>query len=159
LRRTLFECEPAVTTELLRIFKAHKACSEETAAKLLRTPRMKLHLAPVESRLPRWPAKKTQNRGESERPDGTEARKRKPFEPSAPSHALLRKYNRDVLYEEVWEEPMQRLAAKYGISDVGLAKACRKLRVPLPGLGYWAKKAAGKKVPKRPAPPTLPNSR
>ena len=54
---------------------------------------------------------------------------------------------------------MQTLAAKYGISDVGLAKACRKLRVPLPGRGYWAKKAAGKKLPKRPALPTLPNSR
>jgi hypothetical protein len=154
LRRTLFECDPAVTTELLKIFTAHEACSEETSAKLLRTPRMKLHLAPIESRLPRRPAKKTQNRGESERLDDTEARKRKALEPSAPSYALLRKYNRDVLYGEVWAEPIQKLAAKYGISDVGLAKVCRKLRVPVPGRGYWAKKTAGKKVRKRPAPPS-----
>jgi hypothetical protein len=159
LRRTLFECDPAVTTELLKIFKANEACSEETSTKLLRTPRMKLHLAPVESRLPRWTPKKTQSRGESDRPDDSDARKRKPFEPSAPSYALLRKYNREVLYEEVWARPMQTLAAKYGISDVGLAKACRKLRVPLPGRGYWAKKAVGKKLPKRPDLPTLPNSR
>jgi hypothetical protein len=158
LRRTLFECDPAVTTELLKILKAREACSEETAAKLLRTPRMKLHLAPVENRLPRWATKKAQNRGESDRSDGTEARTQKPLEPSAPSYALLRKYNREVLYEEVWAQPMQTLAAKYGISDVGLAKGCRKLRVPLPGRGYWAKKAAAKRIPKRPALPALPTS-
>jgi len=155
LRRTLFDCDPAVTTELLEIFKPHEACSEETLARLVGTPRMKLHLAPVENRLPRWPAKRTQNRGNSDRPDDTETRKRKRFEPPAPSYALLRKYNRDVLYEELWTQPMQKLAAKYGISDVGLAKACRKLRLPLPGRGYWAKKSAGKKVPKRPALPPL----
>jgi hypothetical protein len=44
---------------------------------------------------------------------------------------------------------MQNLAPKYGVSDVGLAKACRKLHIPLPGRGYWAKKAAGKSVPER----------
>jgi hypothetical protein len=159
LRRTLFECDPAVTTELLKIFKAHEACSEETSTTLLRTLRMKLHLAPVESRRPRWPAKKIQNRGESEGAADTKTRKQKLFEPSAPSYALLQKYNREVLYEEVWAEPMQKLAAKYGISDVGLAKACRKLRVPVPGRGYWAKKAAAKKVPKRPALPALANVR
>jgi hypothetical protein len=67
----------------------------------------------------------------------------------------LRKYNRDVLYEEVWTEPVQKLAKKYGVFDVGLAKACRKLRVPLPGLGYWAKRMAGKQVRMRPALPAL----
>jgi hypothetical protein len=155
LRRTLFECDPAVTANLLRIFKAREACSEEISGKLLRTPRMKLHLAAVESRLPRWPAKKTKSRRNSDGPDDTEARNRKPIEPSAPSYALLRKYNREVLYEQAWAEPVQKLAERYGISDVGLAKTCRKLRVPLPGRGYWEKKSAGKKVPKRPALPTL----
>lgn len=41
---------------------------------------------------------------------------------------------------------MWTLAKKYGISDVGLAKVCRKLTIPLPGRGYWAKKQAGQKV-------------
>src|SRR5260370_19497119 len=50
------------------------------------------------------------------------------------------------MYEETWSQPMWTLAKKYGISDVGLAKTCRKLGVPVPGLGYWAKKTAGKKV-------------
>jgi hypothetical protein len=40
-------------------------------------------------------------------------------------------WNRDELYEEVWATPMQTLAKKYGISDVGLAKICRKLVIPV----------------------------
>lgn len=47
--------------------------------------------------------------------------------------------SRKQLYEEVWSQPMQRLAEKYDISDVGLAKACKRAGIPLPGRGYWAK--------------------
>jgi hypothetical protein len=42
--------------------------------------------------------------------------------------------------EEVLKNPVQQLAKKYGASDVGSAKAWRKLGVPLPGLGYWTEK-------------------
>lgn len=41
---------------------------------------------------------------------------------------------------------MARLAESYGISGNGLAKICQRLNVPYPPRGYWAKKAAGKKV-------------
>lgn len=44
---------------------------------------------------------------------------------------------------------MTKVAAEYGISDVGLKKICGKHRVPVPGRGYWAKKAAGKPVKRR----------
>jgi len=47
---------------------------------------------------------------------------------------------------------MWTLAKKYGISDVGLAKVCRKLTIPLAGRGYWARKQAGQKVPQDPLP-------
>lgn len=49
-------------------------------------------------------------------------------------------WNREELYEEVWSAPVRKVAKKYGISDVGLAKVCRKLSIPLPGRGYWTKK-------------------
>ena len=62
-------------------------------------------------------------------------------------------WNRDELYGEVWATPMKTLAKKYGISDVGLAKTCRKLAIPLPGRGYWAKKEAGQEVKQPPLPP------
>jgi len=46
LRRSLVECEPAVTIELLRLFRQHNACPAERVHKLLGTPRMKEHLKP-----------------------------------------------------------------------------------------------------------------
>ena len=61
-------------------------------------------------------------------------------------------WNRDELYQEIWSIPMWTLAKKYGISDVGLAKVCRKLTIPLPGRGYWARKQAGQKVSQEPLP-------
>lgn len=55
---------------------------------------------------------------------------------------------REQLYDLVWSEPMQRLAKQIGISDVAVAKHCRKLGVPVPERGYWAKLQAGKPVEK-----------
>lgn len=46
-------------------------------------------------------------------------------------------WNRVELYNEVWNQPLVKLARKYGISDVALGKACRKLRIPHPGRGDW----------------------
>ncbi|PCJ61073.1 MAG: hypothetical protein COA65_02320 [Rhodospirillaceae bacterium] len=53
---------------------------------------------------------------------------------------------REELFKQVWERPMTKVAADHGISDVALKKICDKHRIPVPGRGYWAKKAAGKKV-------------
>jgi hypothetical protein len=61
---------------------------------------------------------------------------------------------REALYEEAWATPLTTLAKVYGISDVALAKVCRRLNVPLPGRGYWAKVAAGHAVKKWPLPKT-----
>jgi hypothetical protein len=61
-------------------------------------------------------------------------------------HVTIR-YERDKLYQEVWAEAVTTVAKRYGISDVGLRKICKKLSVPLPPLGYWAKLAAGSKSP------------
>lgn len=69
-----------------------------------------------------------------------------------------RRVTREQLYEDVWKEPMRTLAQRYGLSDVGLAKTCKRLRVPVPGRGYWAKKAAGKRVRQSPLPPFPPTS-
>jgi hypothetical protein len=64
---------------------------------------------------------------------------------------------REQLYELVWTEPMQVLGPRYGMSDVGLKKACTRLRIPTPGRGYWAQKAVGK-APRRTSLPKLPAS-
>lgn len=61
-------------------------------------------------------------------------------------------YERDRLYAEVWAEPVIKVAERYGVSGVALAKTCRRLGVPLPPRGYWAKAKVGK-APERPALP------
>ncbi|MBZ5700405.1 MAG: RWP-RK domain-containing protein [Acidobacteriia bacterium] len=48
-----------------------------------------------------------------------------------------RTLTRNDLYERVWSTPMRKLASEFGVSDVGLAKICRKNGIPLPGMGYW----------------------
>jgi hypothetical protein len=63
------------------------------------------------------------------------------------------KWNRESLYEEVWQNPVSKVAEKYGISDVAIAKVCRKLKIPVPGRGFWAKKSAGYAIKRVPLPP------
>jgi hypothetical protein len=62
------------------------------------------------------------------------------------------KWDRQELYEKVWQFPLRKLAAGYNISDVGLAKICHKLKIPLPGLGHWTKIACGHTIPRPPLP-------
>jgi hypothetical protein len=59
---------------------------------------------------------------------------------------------RQQLYERVWSEPMTKVAAEIGVSDVALKKTCRRLNVPTPERGYWAKLAVGADVNKPPLP-------
>jgi hypothetical protein len=61
-------------------------------------------------------------------------------------------WNRQELYEKVWQFPLRKLALEYGISDVGLSKVCRKLEIPLPGLGHWTKIACGHTIARPPLP-------
>src|ERR1700689_2840406 len=56
---------------------------------------------------------------------------------------------RKELFELVWTTPMSKLAARFGVSDVALAKTCAKFDIPRPGRGYWQQLAAGIK-PRRP---------
>ncbi|WP_296710913.1 hypothetical protein [Rhodoblastus sp.] len=38
--------------------------------------------------------------------------------------------------------PLSKLSKIYGVSDVAIAKRCKRLEIPLPGRGYWAKRYA-----------------
>ena len=65
--------------------------------------------------------------------------------------------SREDLYALVWSEPMTRLSRRFGLSDVGLAKACARMLIPVPGRGYWAQKEVGR-APRPTRLPTLPAS-
>jgi hypothetical protein len=78
---------------------------------------------------------------------------------SAPSGEQTRRrprvhrISRKDLYRLIWSEPITALAERFGISDVGLAKVCRRSDIPAPPRGYWAKTEAGGKFRR----PDLPN--
>jgi hypothetical protein len=148
-RRGLFECEPDVTLELVERMMKNGACDEGMIHNLLRTPAMKKHLAPVSRNFARlgFDVRTKEQIGEEE---WREEAHRKWI-----LRDLMSRYNREKIYEEIWAEPILHVAKRYSMSDVGLGKVCKKLKIPRPGLGYWAKKAAGKPIPKRPPLPDL----
>lgn len=63
-------------------------------------------------------------------------------------------FTREDLYKMVWERPVLIIAKEIGVSDVAVAKACRKAGIPLPNRGHWAIVKAGRtvKVPPLPKP-------
>ena len=63
--------------------------------------------------------------------------------------------DRTRLYELVWEEPMLKVAARFGVSSSYMARICTLMNVPRPERGYWAKLAVGKPQKK----PELPESK
>jgi hypothetical protein len=66
------------------------------------------------------------------------------------------KSSRRELYDRIWATPMSKLARELDISDVGLAKFCRRYGIPRPARGYWAKLAVGK-APRKPKLPASEN--
>jgi hypothetical protein len=64
--------------------------------------------------------------------------------------------SREKLYEEIWAEPITVVSKRYGVSDSFLVRICKRLNVPRPPMGYWAKLAAGKKSPKALLPDSKP---
>ncbi|MCA1607589.1 MAG: hypothetical protein LC775_19465 [Acidobacteria bacterium] len=149
VRRNLYECEPDVTSEIVEQLVKHSAGLQDTIHNLLRTPAMKKHLIPAARKLGLlgFDVRTVEQKAEDER--------QKEVYRQWALRDLASRYNREEIYNEIWSEPIQHVAKRYNLSDVGLAKVCRKLNIPRPGRGYWAIKAAGKTTPKRSPLPEL----
>lgn len=138
-----------MTLKLVEGLVKRGACTPDTIQNLLRTPAMKKHLTPVAQKLVslgfdvRTPEQKIQDKRQEE------AYRKWALQ------ELVSRYSREEIYKEIWLEPIRRVAKRYKLSDVGFAKVCKKLNIPRPGLGYWAKRAAGKPVQKQPPLPKL----
>jgi hypothetical protein len=61
-------------------------------------------------------------------------------------------FRRDALYELVWTAPVMEVAKRLGVSDVALAKLCRRANIPIPGRGYWARVESGQHLDRTPLP-------
>lgn len=71
------------------------------------------------------------------------------LKPTRHAHYL----KREDLYQLLWTAPVAEIAARMGLSDVGLAKACRRADIPLPPRGHWAKVGAGQRIVQAALPP------
>lgn len=67
--------------------------------------------------------------------------------------------SRKELYDLVWSVPMSVLCKRFGLSDNGLRKRCKAMNIPMPSLGYWAKRQNGKKTEIVPLPPDYPEGK
>lgn len=65
---------------------------------------------------------------------------------------MEQRFRRQQLHDLVWSEPLSALAPRFGMSDVALAKICKRHSIPIPGRGHWAKLKAGKPSPRLPLP-------
>jgi hypothetical protein len=163
LRRDLLKIEYGSDFAWLlqRLAKPHY-CDERIFAELVRTPAIRERMTRhgLGGLLPPAAAKRGANRLHSSRhvqPKGQSPENQHeswlasltPEERAAIFRNLI---SREQLYEEVWAEPITKVAVRYGVSDVAVAKWCRKLNVPRPGRGYWARKAAGRRLRQWPLP-------
>jgi ankyrin repeat protein len=155
--RNLLKADPELVIDVFGLLKEHGACGQDTIHKFLDTPSMRHHLAGKEWHLRRLGLKCSETRLAP--PVSNHSASRVSIHPPLRiTHRLLARFNREKLYQEVWLQPMAKLARDYGVSDVALAKTCRKLMIPVPGRGYWAKVAAGKRIKSRPPLPPLPTA-
>jgi len=76
-----------------------------------------------------------------------------PAEEPTRKRPRVHRISRKDLYRLIWSEPLTALAERFGISDVGLAKVCRRSDIPAPPRAYWAKTEAGGKFQR----PDLPD--
>lgn len=71
---------------------------------------------------------------------------------------MNREFTRKELHDLVWSQPMRAIAQSIGISDVALAKHCKKANIPVPSRGYWARHQAGKRTFQVELPPRFPGA-
>ena len=62
-------------------------------------------------------------------------------------------FRRQDLYNLVWTAPVTEIAGRLDLSDVALAKLCRRAAIPIPGRGHWARTESGQQISPSPLPP------
>jgi len=177
IRRQLVKTSNRVFIDVMKLLAKDAHCSPEVLKELGRTPAIRARMKEV-GFFPRSPEEQP-SRFERPRPRPTRSREvlakfgvgvPKPPKTAKTPPPLPRtvrigarraggqeiRLDRAGLYERVWSEPVAKVAEKWGLSGPGLAEGCRRLKIPLPPRGYWAKLGAGRRV-RRPPLPKLPS--
>jgi hypothetical protein len=138
IRQSLLKVQDYHLKTIVSRLKRPEICSPETYQELFRTPRIQQRLTALG--LVKKPVGEREKRKEEIRRHRREVSR------------LMSRYNRAALYEQVWSQPAQEVAKAYGISGVRLGKVCRKLNLPVPPRGYWARVRSGYTVKRPPLP-------
>jgi len=103
-----------------------RGCFPEVINDLVRTPAIRRHLAPEarKLRLLGFDVRTDEQKREDER--------QKKAAQQWSINQLASRYSREEIYEQIWSEPIQHVAKKYNVSDVYLARVCKKLNIPRP---------------------------
>jgi hypothetical protein len=161
VRRILLGVPDRRFVELMKLLATRDHCATETLTELARTPAMrtrmkKVGFIPLPSDDPK---SHNQYRPTGSRDIlakcGVEPPKPKKVEPTVPSLVRIGPWRRnsqevrltrEELFERVWSQPATEVAQQWGLSGRGLAKACGRLKIPMPPRGYWARLRAGQRV-------------
>jgi hypothetical protein len=131
VRRLLLKVSDYHLRTIISRLRRPEICALETYMELTRTPTIQARLLAL---------------GLMKKPVSERERRKQEFV------RLASRYDRTTLYEQVWSQPVQEVAKSYRISGVMLGRVCRKLQVPVPPRGYWARVQNGYKETK----PSLP---
>jgi hypothetical protein len=153
IRRSLLKASDYTFIDLMKLFAQNDYCSPAVLQELGRTPRIRQRMAKV-GLLPSAHADGGRFAYDFRRVSGarnvatkfgiTTPKDKRPLPRVVtvgrwhPNGTTVR-LDRRKLYERVWSEPVDSIAASWGLSGRGLAKACERLGVPVPPRGYWAK--------------------
>jgi hypothetical protein len=127
VRWSLVKAREYELRSIFRHLKRPEVCAPETLQELVRTPKMQEKL--IAYGIIKKPLTERERRREEVA--------RHQYEVARLSH----RYDRRALYDQVWSQPVQEVA-----------KACRKLQIPVPPRGYWARVKNGQKIKKPPLP-------
>jgi len=128
IRRDLLRADDWDLKDVLRELGRPEVCSPEIFGELTRTPTMQKRM--LEMKLIKPPVKPVSKAEKARREIAN----------------FIHRYDRRKLYEDVWSQPVSKVAKSYRVSGVYLGRVCRALRVPVPPVGYWAKLRSGKAV-------------
>lgn len=170
-RRSLLKATDSTFVELVKLMATGDYCAPDLLKELARTPSMRDRMKKVGFiPLPRDNPKRfdqyrpTRSR-EVLKKFGIEIQEPRtaPPVPQIPRSVRVGPWRPDArevrvsrkdLYDRVWSEPVMKVAEKWGLSGTGLKKICRRLEIPVPHRGYWARVKAGHKE-NRPKLPSL----
>jgi hypothetical protein len=159
LRRLLLKASDQAFVDLMKLLATDDYCSPEILKELARTPSMrarmmKVGFIPSADRHDRFYAVRPARSREVQKKFGVPVAvaKQATAVPRSvvvgarhPNESGMR-LTREELFDRVWSSPVATLAKEWGLSGPGLKKLCRRLEVPVPPRGYWAKLKAGRAV-------------